>query len=107
MRPNRNPGGTLRLSMALAVLSALPGWALAAQATPEREAHASRFAIGNSALEREGEPSVSGRYRLDGDVSVKEDAAAARLNLGTRYGGGAKLVTVADCSSYVFADGFE
>jgi hypothetical protein len=103
---NRDPGRRLRLSAYLALLCAVPGWAGTATATPEAEAHRSRFAVSNSALEREGESSVSGRYRLEGEAGIN-DRAAVQSAPGRRYGGSAKLVTVADCSHYVFADGFE
>jgi hypothetical protein len=103
---SRHPGRLLRLSALLAMLSAVPGWAWGATATPEREGRRSRFALSHAALEREGESSFSGRYRLEGDVSIK-DQAVVQAAPGRRYGGGAKLVTVADCSNYVFADGFE
>lgn len=98
--------GTLYwLGTTLALLSPLPGWSTEADASPPRAAHASSYAVTQANLERNGEPSVSGRFRLSGSVSLQPDASA--VSRGTRFGGHAMLTTVADCSDYIFADTFD
>ena len=59
--------GRIRFGVALALLAALPAPAMAAAGAGDRDAPASRYALRDAALEPQGEPSTSGRFRLDAD----------------------------------------
>ena len=97
--------GGIRLGIALAVLVAMPASVFAASETREREASGARYSLGEGALEVQGNLSASGRFRLDAQVSVRADGDPSAIS--GRYDASAKLVAVADCSGYVFANGFE
>jgi hypothetical protein len=101
MRPERIPIHLRVPGAVLLVLGALPGWAWAA----ERGPHDSRYAIREAALEREGDPTASGRFRLNGDLDPL--SAAAKPSRGARFAATAKIAMDADCTEVLLADSFE
>ena len=97
--------GGIRLGIVMAALVAMPASVFAAPETRDREASGARYSLREGALEVQGELTASGRFRLDAQVSVRADGDPSAIS--GRYDANAKLVAVADCSGYVFANGFE
>ena len=78
--------GPIPIGIALVVLIAIPATASGAPLAPEREAHQSRYSLGGSVLEAQGERSASGRFQLDAEVSVRADADAKLTSFGLTMG---------------------